>query len=141
MKRGCEKTKLKFERGLEARNKTNLFYLNPSCIPDLGDEASGACVSSAEMGSWHHRVRAIGPLLTPRSAQPDADVQNPIFREKACYWLDEQLVGRKTEFRIDEEGKIEILISLREWEMKSNSESSCIVTSITIGALTAGDRR
>jgi hypothetical protein len=52
-------------------------------------------VSSAEMGSWHHRVGAIGPLLTPRSAHLDADAQNPIFREKACDWLGEQSVGGK----------------------------------------------
>lgn len=96
MKRGCEKTKLKIEGGLEARNKTNLIYLNPSCILDLGDQASRACVSSAEMGSWHHRAGAIGPLLTPRSAHLDADVQNPIVRGKACDWLDEQLVGEKS---------------------------------------------
>jgi hypothetical protein len=95
VKRGCEKTKVKSRRGLDDESRIYLNYLNPSSIPDLADEASGACVSFVS-GIMASLKLALWDLCLPLDRHISMPMlQNPMLRKAACDWVDGELMEKK----------------------------------------------
>ncbi len=96
---GLQKTKT--EAGKDdwiRRRRINLDYLNPSCIPDLVDEASEACASSARMASWHHRDRIrLGAVTSLLDLPLDRRILMPTLRIPS--FTGRHAIGRRRDFK------------------------------------------